>query len=105
MKNSKTSWSDVKKQFQKNWPAIKSEELEHAHGDKTALTQLIENKYSIPHAEAAAEVSEIMQGLETSPSLPDTEEQRKLEIGEKPVYPNKLYEEELPPEIQLNEEE
>lgn len=105
MKNFETSWSDAKKQFQKNWPALKPEELEHTHGDKAALTQLIENKYSIPHAEAADEVSEIMQNLEASPSLPETEEQRKLETGEKPAYPNKLYEEELPPEIQLDEEE
>lgn len=105
MKDFETGWNEAKRKFQTNWPELKTEDLEHTHGDKTEIIELLQNKFGLPHEQAVAEVSEVMHDIESSPSLPDTEEQRKIEGDEKPVYPNKMYEEDLPPDIQLNEEE
>lgn len=101
MKNFDSSWIDAQKKIQINWPALTQSELEQTQGDKTALTQLLQNKYGIPHTEAISEIQEIMQDLEVSEVLPNTEEQRIIEDDEKPSYPNNLYEEELPPNLQL----
>ena len=111
MKNFDQTWNNAKKQLLKNWSALSLEELERTHGDKTALTELIQNKYGIAHEQAVAAVYEVIPDFEGPPPLPSTEkpaepdEFRKIEGDERPVYPNKLYEEELPPEIQLNNEE
>ena len=103
MKEFKTDWNEAKKQFQKNWSALKPEDLERTHADKDALAKLIENKYGLPHVQAAAAVSEIMQDIEHPQDLPETEQDKKIEEDVPVPYPNKLYEEELPPEIQLDE--
>ncbi len=104
MKEFNNDWNEAKKQFQKNWSALKPEDLERTHADKDALTKLIENRYGLPHAQAAAAVSEIMQDIEYPQDLPETEQDKKI-VEDVPPYPNKLYEEELPPEIQLNEKD
>lgn len=105
MKNIEADWTFAKKQFQKNWKGLKEEDLEKTHGDNTSLTELLQTEFGIPHEQAQASVNDIMHDIEVSPSLPDTEVERKIEETEKPVYPNKLYEEELPPDIFLEIEE
>lgn len=103
MKNSEKDWSVAKEQFQKNWNALGSVELEKTHGDKEELASLLEQKYGMPHPQAIASVSEIMNHTEVSPELPESEEQKKIKDDNVPEYPNKLYEEDLPPDLQLDE--
>ena len=103
MKNSEKDWSVAIQQFQKNWNALGSEELEKTHGDKDALATLLEQKYGMPHPQAIASVSEIMNHTEVSPELPESEEQKNIKDDIVPDYPNKLYEEDLPPDLQLDE--
>lgn len=103
MKHFEKVWSDAKNQFQKNWNALSAEDLEKTHGDKEALAGLLEHEYGMPHPQAIASVSEIMDNTEVGPELPESEEQKKIDEVNLPEYPNKLYEEELPPDLQLDE--
>lgn len=120
MSDFNTVWNEAKKKFLENWKTLRLEELEKTHGDKNSLTQLLQSKYGIPYTQAAAEVSEIISNFRSqsnrqpTPNLPNSEAPeepnesnipeslRKKETEESPMYPNKLYEEDLPPDIQLN---
>lgn len=103
MKNFERNWSDAKKQFQEVWNALSTEELEKTHGDREALAGLLEHKYGMPHPQAIASVSEIMCQTEVSPELPESEDPKKINDEKLPQYPNQLYEEDLPPNLQLEE--
>ncbi len=103
MKHCDKDWSVAKKQFRQNWNALSADDLERTHGDKEALANLLEKRYGMPHPQAIASVSEIMNHTEVSPELPESEEQKKIEGDEKPDYPNKLYEEDLPPDLKMDE--
>ncbi len=96
-------WSQAKEQFQKSWNALSSDELEKTHGNKGALALLLEHKYGMPHTQAMDSVSEIMNHTEVSPELPESEEPKKIKDDTGPGYPNKLYEEDLPPDLKLEE--
>ena len=103
MKHFDKNWSGAKKQFQQIWNALSADDLEKTHGDKEALVNLLEKKYGMPHSQAIASVSEIMNHTEVTTELPESEEQKKIETDKKPEYPNKLYEEDLPPDLIMEE--
>lgn len=96
-------WSHAKEQFKRSWNALSSEELEKTHGNNGALASLLEHKYGMPHTQAVASVSEIMNRTEVRPELPESEEPKKIKDDKVPGYPNELYEEDLPPDLKLDE--
>lgn len=109
MNTTSAEWNTIKRKFMHNWTTLNEEEIERTHGNKAALTTLLQHKYSIPHEQAVAAVSEIMPENE-KPDLPETETPKtpsdipKNEPDKQPVYPNKIYEEKLPPQLDLNPE-
>lgn len=115
MSTNDVTWNQTKKKIQADWPALKEEELEQTHGDRMALVNLIQKKYIITYEQAMASIIELLPNLKPTPQLPNTEipsipnetpnELRKIEDDNHPIYPNKLYEEELPPDIKLDDEE
>lgn len=118
MKNNDLIWQEAKKHLLNDWPALSSEQLEETKGNKAALVELIQKKYVLTHDQALASVSEILPESEVTTKLPDTEIPRINQVnptdsqGQKdsvkknndeglPEYPNKLYEEDLPPDLKL----
>lgn len=104
------NWNIEKKQFLQDWPALDEEELDKTNRDKTEIAELIKKKYILTFDQAMAAVLETFTNAAIIPPLPDTENMdnidklRKIESDTPPLYPNKLYEEELPPNIQLENE-
>lgn len=112
MKTNDETWNYVKKQFIQNWKTMSDADLEQTKGDKAALVELLQHKFAISPQQAAAAVAEIMPRYENLTLLPDSEqpkvpdrssESKSNNSDESPAYPNKLYEEELPPDIKLDD--
>lgn len=110
MRTNSTDWSNAKKRFIKSWINLSESELDNTHGNVESLTELLQHKYSLPYEQAKSSVTEIMSKPKEESELPDTEIQfepsevddtRRSEGTERPEYPNKLYEEDLPPDIKL----
>ena len=58
----KKEWSEIRKDATEEWDKITDQDLENVDGEFDNLVSVIEEKYEIPHSEAADEVHEFLVG-------------------------------------------
>ncbi|MEN0057190.1 MAG: hypothetical protein AAGB31_00010 [Bdellovibrio sp.] len=63
-------WGKVKSELQRTWNKINSDELERTHGDVQAISDLVQEKYSLQPAEAERRIDECIARCGTAAGEP-----------------------------------